>query len=180
MDILADPALVQKLSASGVVNHYAFKSEADFTLRVQRGLGGNFGGQIRWAEIHRTGNHKRILRELDAIDDTYLRDFARDHDLNSSQTSRLGVHSPAVMKRSVRRILARNASWEAELELDVNAARILHCTNGSRGNYKELQGLLIVDWDHWPLEIFAETNEIYQAVFAARPHSFDQPRFGLH
>jgi hypothetical protein len=73
--------------------------------------------------------------------------------------------------RSPLGVLARNASWQAELELDANAARILNCTNGSTGNYTELQGLLIVDWDHWPLEIFEETNDIYRAVFAARRSS---------
>ncbi len=158
-NIVADAELARKIAAVGAVNHYAFKSEADFALRTQRGLGGNFSGQIKWAELLRAGQHQQYLRELDTTEDTYLRDFAKNHDLRSALTAQ-----PAS-----RRIAARNTSWQAELELDARTGRILHTTNGSTGNYHERQGLLIVDWDHWPLEVFAEVDGIHQTVFAARP-----------
>jgi hypothetical protein len=163
MDIVADAALAGKIASVGAVNHYAFKSEADFALRTQRGLGGNFGGQIKWAELLRAGQHQQYLRELDTTEDTYLRDFANDHGLAPQQVS---------AQPSRRRILARNASWQAELELDAGSGRILHCSNGSTGNYHERQGLLIVDWDHWPLEVFTDVGGIHQTVFTARPSSF--------
>jgi hypothetical protein len=175
-DILDDPVLVQKITSTAVVNHYGLKSEADFTLRAQRGLEGNFGGQIKWAEIVRNGEHKRVLRELDATEDTYMRDFANDRDLTPSQRFDSGVRSPLAVQQPVRRVLARNASWQAELELDASTARVMHCTNGSTGNYKECQGLLVVEWDHWPLEIFSDVDGIHQSIFAAKP-SFNQPEF---
>jgi FkbM family methyltransferase len=155
--ILADADLTQQIIAVAAVNHYVFKSEADFTLRAQRGLAGQFAGQIKWAELHRTGEHTHILQGLNETEDTYLRNFA-------SQGRQATIQRP-----SVRRILARNTSWQSELELDDTAGRVVNRANGAGGTFKERQGLLVVEWDHWPLEVFVEINGVYQGVRNAVP-----------
>ena len=153
--ILADADLTQQLVAVAAVNHYVFKSEADFTLRAQRGLGGQFVGQIKWAELHRSGEHKVILQALNETEDTYLRDFANQGRMHSHAAIRHG---------SVRRIPARNTSWQSELELDDTAGRVTNRANGAGGTFKERQGLLVIEWDHWPLEVFVEINGVYQGI----------------
>jgi FkbM family methyltransferase len=162
--ILADADLTQKIIAVASINHYVFKSEADFTLRAQRGLGGQFVGQIKWAELHRSGEHKRILQELNETEDTYLRDFASQERTHPSAT---------VQCTSARRIRARNTSWQSELELDDTAGRVLNRANGAGGIFKERQGLLVVEWDHWPLEVFVEIDGVYQGVHYAVPPATD-------
>jgi FkbM family methyltransferase len=164
--ILSDPVLTRQIVAVAAVNHYVFKSEADFTLRAQRGLGGQFAGQIKWAELHRTGEHIHILQGLSETDDTYLRDFANQRRMHPSVPGQ---------RTSVRRILARNTSWQSELELDGTAGRVLNRANGAGGTFKERQGLLVVEWDHWPLEVFVEINGVYQGVRNAAPPAHAAP-----
>jgi hypothetical protein len=75
MTYLKSAEVQARIRNKAVVNHYAFKSARDLELRVQRGLGGDFGGQIKWKHLAQAGGAEAMLQELSATEDTYLADY---------------------------------------------------------------------------------------------------------
>ena len=75
---LADPARSADLISRAYVAHFAFKSADDFRLRIARGLGGNFGGQVKWQRALDAGKTAEILGAMNEVEDTYLRDRVAD------------------------------------------------------------------------------------------------------
>jgi hypothetical protein len=71
-----------------VINHYAFKSIADFERRFQRGLLGEFTGQAMWKRVHDDGTAKKFLESMNAVEDTYLADYWR-HFLRAGEAARI-------------------------------------------------------------------------------------------
>jgi hypothetical protein len=65
----------ERIRQIAFVNHYAFKSSRDFELRVDRGLLGDFHGQAGWKRLAESGGREAKLRELNAVEDTYLSDY---------------------------------------------------------------------------------------------------------
>ncbi|MCB8874321.1 glycosyltransferase family 2 protein [Acidisoma silvae] len=61
------------------IHHYSIKSEGDFRRRVERGLVGDYGGQVIWGAIERDGGAPGHLRRLNAVYDSSLRDFWLKH-----------------------------------------------------------------------------------------------------
>ena len=58
--------------ATGYVAHFALKSEDDFRLRIARGLGGNFGGQVKWERHLDNGEAPAILALMNDVQDESL------------------------------------------------------------------------------------------------------------
>ena len=56
----------------GYIAHFALKSEEDFLIRVARGTGGNFGGQIKWAAHWEAGEAPAILATMNEVYDNSL------------------------------------------------------------------------------------------------------------
>lgn len=164
--MLSESKLIDRLLSTATVNHYSFKSETDFLLRVQRGTAGQFGGQLQWAELYRQGVHKRFLLEQSQVRDLYLHNFAESYSLDFYQANEV-EGSPLPANTSKQRIMAESWLWKSELELDHGSGRILHCTHGSAGDFNLYHDGLIVKWDDWPTEVFWNFAGIYQMVFRA-------------
>ncbi len=61
---------------AGYIAHFALKSEDDFRIRVARGLGGNFGGQVKWQRHLESGELPAILETMNAEPDGLLSGWA--------------------------------------------------------------------------------------------------------
>jgi hypothetical protein len=161
-NVLADADVVTDIISVAVVNHYTFKSEKDFVLRAQRGLGGQFGGQVKWLELYRRGDHKKILADFNTTEDTYLRDFAQCHGIAAPPGRDRDEHSTTTHGK--RRVTAETAVWRSELELDSSSGRIRHCSHGTEGNYIEFRDFLLINWDKWSAELFKESSGTYKVI----------------
>lgn len=69
-----DPAHAQAILAGPCIFHYLLKSMADLKRRALRGIGGQFGDQDRWTQMHEDGTLAHILGQLDVVSDHRLRD----------------------------------------------------------------------------------------------------------
>ncbi len=76
----ADPGNQARLLDCGcLINHYAFKSRADYQRRVARGIGGDFDGQAIWGAVWRDGHVPGQQQKMNAVEDATLRDYWRAH-----------------------------------------------------------------------------------------------------
>ncbi len=75
-----------------VVHHYAFKSEADYLMRAERGSLGDFVDQARYRGVHEAGQATWNLRPLNAVRDTTLADYWREY-LRRAEATRV-IPSP--------------------------------------------------------------------------------------
>jgi hypothetical protein len=66
----------QAIIEAGYIAHFALKSEEDFRIRVARGLGGNFGGQVKWQRHLDNGESPAILDAMNQERDNVLFDWA--------------------------------------------------------------------------------------------------------
>jgi hypothetical protein len=89
----ADPAGAERVLAEAVIHHYAFRSEADFRRRVDRGVAGSFDGQSMWGELASRGETAGMLQLLDAEEDRTLADWWTAH--LRARTAPLGMYPPA-------------------------------------------------------------------------------------
>ena len=67
----------ERLLATAFIAHYNIKSDADFELRVERGLAGDYAAEAAWGrktEAERARHHERT----NAVEDTVLHDYWRD------------------------------------------------------------------------------------------------------
>jgi len=69
------PARREQIFGTAVIHHYAFRSEAAFITRAERGLGGNFYGQVMWREVAEGPNFAGYLNWYNAVEDTRLAGF---------------------------------------------------------------------------------------------------------
>ena len=149
---LADKRTNDAILACAVVNHYAFKSEGDFNFRVRRGLAGEFALQANWREICQNGQHLDILKPMNEVEDTFLRDF---------NVREMGpVEQPPATtdpKEPLRRVPVRHHLWRADLLLGSNG-RVRHADHGSLGSYVLKDGVLHVHWDTWPSDLFLQKD----------------------
>jgi capsular polysaccharide biosynthesis protein len=78
--IANDPVRRDAILDTAVLHHYAFRSEAAFTERVERGLiGRSFYNQTLWAEMAQSKNFSGFLNSLHQVEDTRLADFRQAH-----------------------------------------------------------------------------------------------------
>ena len=161
---LADLDDAARILSVGAVYHYAFKSEADFLRRLQRGTAGAFKGQVKWGELYRSGKYKGYLAQINEAEDTYLQKYAETVGLKSAPAGEPAAHAPEGRKHVPYRTKAETNLWKAELELTPDTGRLLHCSHGSQGNYKEIANCLLVEWDLWPAEIFAKCGDVYKLI----------------
>ena len=147
-----------------MVNHYAFKSEDDFLLRVQRGTEGQFSSQALWQQKYESGAHRKILDAMSEVEDAYLRDFSfRRFGDPRSLTPPRGVVPP------VETVRARHRHWQADLMLGANG-RVRHAQHGSLGAYRRDARELRVKWDKWPDEdVFVECDGVFSSAEALLP-----------
>jgi hypothetical protein len=78
----------ERIRGVGVINHYAFKSAADFERRNRRGVLGEFSGQVIWQRAHDDGSSTSYLASLNAVEDTYLADYWRRY-LRAAEAARI-------------------------------------------------------------------------------------------
>jgi hypothetical protein len=70
------PDTQARIRARALIHHYAFKSQRDFRLRIERGVMGDFDQQAIWA-AHAEDGGPEVLADLNQIEDTYLADYWR-------------------------------------------------------------------------------------------------------
>ncbi len=61
----------------GAVYHYAFRSEKDIARRLERGIAGDFHGQLAFKKVEDEGYLKAFLENFSQVEDVYLRDYWR-------------------------------------------------------------------------------------------------------
>lgn len=67
--------VADRLIRAPLVHHYAFKSREDFALRIARGTGGDFAGQLTWKSIYDAGGADAELARMNVVEDRSLADF---------------------------------------------------------------------------------------------------------
>jgi hypothetical protein len=60
---------------TALIHHHAFKSEEDFMIRYNRGIGGDLGGQAHWKRVYDSGESKPFLSFINSTEDLYLRTY---------------------------------------------------------------------------------------------------------
>jgi hypothetical protein len=85
---IADEETRQRIYDRAVVYHYAFKAEADYLMRAERGSLGEFIGQARYRGVHEAGQAAQNLRPLNMVRDTTLADYWRGY-LGRAQATRV-------------------------------------------------------------------------------------------
>jgi len=77
VSFLKSAEIQARIRKTGLVNHYAFKSARDFERRIERGILGDFRGQLGWKHVADAGRLDATLGALNAVEDTYLADYWR-------------------------------------------------------------------------------------------------------
>ena len=72
---LDEPGVYEAMIATGIVNHYAYKSRQDFLRRTARGTAGVFEDQAVYKELYESDRMDRVLARLNAVEDNVLRDL---------------------------------------------------------------------------------------------------------
>jgi len=67
-----------KIYENSIIHHYAFRSAKDFSIRIKRGILGDFGGQTIWRDLKEHGKAQEVLDRLNEVSDTYLANYWRD------------------------------------------------------------------------------------------------------
>ncbi len=70
-----EPARKQALLGSAIIHHYAFRSEAHFIQRFERGTQGSFHRQSMWKDIYESNGFTDFLMKVNAVQDTSLANF---------------------------------------------------------------------------------------------------------
>jgi hypothetical protein len=158
---VANASVRDAMLSKAIVNHYAFKSEADFLIRANRGSGGDFGAQARWRSAYESGNFRGILDGLNEVEDTYLSQFSASRFPGSAPATPVRVPIPPLKRISVLHRL-----WTSDLVLGFNG-RVRHVQHGSLGKYKMTDGVLQVKWDDWQSEdVFIERGDVFMSAEA--------------
>jgi Glycosyl transferase family 2 len=155
---LSNPAVSQAIFAKAIVNHYALKSEADFMLRVARGLGAQFYAQTIWQTAYENGSYRTILSEMSQIEDTYLHDFS--YRVFGDRLARPLRKDPAP---PIDTVTAENDWWIGNLQLGSNR-RLRHVTHGWLADYTLDGDILGVAWDEYPPEKFVRLHGLFRSV----------------
>lgn len=160
---LSNPNIKKCIEETAVINHYAFKSEEDFILREQRGIGGEFSGQITWKQQFDDGSFRQRLEQVNCAEETYL--------CNLSRANLPEIGNPVLLDEStgmaVRRLRVQHPLWTADLLLDGNG-RLQHATHGTTGNYQLTDDVLHAKWDTYPADIFIRKEKIFVHVGLVR------------
>jgi hypothetical protein len=77
-----------------LVCHYAFKSREDFAIRIARGVGGDFTGQLTWKSIEEHGGAEAELARMNEVEDRTLAVFWTDWLRRESEKHSLPPRSP--------------------------------------------------------------------------------------
>lgn len=94
-----EPARREKLLATAMLHHYAFRSEQAFAERVARGVKGDFQGQSMWQEIADGQEFQTFLATSNAVEDTSLAGFWAQL---RQRAATLGTDLPAVQEAPAR------------------------------------------------------------------------------
>lgn len=94
-----EPARREKLLATAMLHHYAFRSEQAFAARVARGVRGDFQGQTMWREIAEGPSFQTFLAKVNAVEDTSLAGFWADL---RQRAVTFGTGLPAVQEAPAR------------------------------------------------------------------------------
>ena len=65
----------QRILRTAAVYHFAFRSEQDIARRIERGVGGDFGGQLAFKKVLDQGDLKSFLDGFNQVEDTFLREY---------------------------------------------------------------------------------------------------------
>ncbi|OYV62493.1 MAG: hypothetical protein B7Z71_01005 [Acidocella sp. 21-58-7] len=70
-----EPARKQALFSTAIIHHYAFRSEAHFMQRYERGIEGSFRRQSMWKDVYEGDGFAAFLAKVNAVQDTSLANF---------------------------------------------------------------------------------------------------------
>lgn len=115
-----DPVRQSNILSTAVLHHYAFRTEAAFFERAQRGLGGAFSGQSMWADLANGPNFQEFLDGLNQVEDKSLTGFWTDllvRDYNQEKEAQLISRGKYVTQSST-------SQWSRHIvpELDARGA----------------------------------------------------------
>lgn len=154
-----DPVRKERLLATAMIHHYAFRSENAFLERAERGLGGNFHGQTTWREHAQGPNFERLLRMFNAIPDTRLARFWPDLLQAAWNTSTLAQAKALPLSRGKP---TRQSSSLNDPEFLARAANSQGATGGMRNGVRKFH----TDFEEnpwWQVDLggFATIREIH-------------------
>ena len=86
--------IYEKIIATAVINHYAFKSRKDFLLRTRRGVAGQFANQDQFEGHYHSGHVDDVMAVLNVVDDFVLRDFWAGVEVPKLETITGGSEAP--------------------------------------------------------------------------------------
>ncbi|MCB5943638.1 glycosyltransferase family 2 protein [Acidocella sp. KAb 2-4] len=69
------PERRERLLATAIMHHYAFRSERAYAERAARGLKGDFSGQDMWKRVAEGPDFAGLLAKMNAVEDTSLAGF---------------------------------------------------------------------------------------------------------
>ncbi|HQT47122.1 MAG TPA: glycosyltransferase family 2 protein [Acidocella sp.] len=153
------PVRKEHLLATAMIHHYAFRSENAFMERAERGLGGNFQGQITWRDHAQGPDFERLLRLFNAVTDTRLARFWPDLLQTAWNTSTLSQTKALPLSRGKS---TRQSSYLNDPEFPAHAADGQGATSGVRNGVRKFH----TDFEEnpwWQVDLggFATIREIH-------------------
>lgn len=136
-DFVNDPVRREKLLATAVVHHYAFRSEAAFSERVKRGLGGAFDGQTLWGELAASDRFDGFLAGLHEVEDRSLVDFWPEYLKIAQSTNVLDetVLAGMPLSRSKPATQSSISEWSVNLTPEADARGAVNGVINGQGKF---------------------------------------------
>ncbi|GLR68068.1 hypothetical protein GCM10010909_27490 [Acidocella aquatica] len=123
------PPRQERLFATAMIHHYAFRSEQAFAGRVARGLNGNFAGEKIWGELAaEPERYREFLASVNAVEDRRLAEF-QQNEAGKAQPANARPAPAAAMPPGLRLGIAITTFNRRELVVDL-AVKIRALTSG--------------------------------------------------
>jgi hypothetical protein len=108
--------------ATAVIHHYAFRSELAFLSRVDRGLQGSFGAQIKWKEVREGDWYEQYLANVNATSDATLENFWRDRAKAAWQLNILARQSGQLISKNKNATQSSISEWSRRPTIEEDAS----------------------------------------------------------
>ncbi len=146
----------EKLLATAMIHHYAFRSEQAFTDRVARGLKGNFGGEILWGNLAADNERLRgFINGVNAVEDNRLADFWRNI-LDEAEATNVLPDPRGQLLSSGKQVtqntaLEDNPWWQMDLGgfATIREIRIHNTTGETSQRFKDFSLGVSIDGTTW-------------------------------
>lgn len=136
-EFINQPERQQALLSTAIIHHYAFRSEAAFTERVRRGLGGAFGGQAAWGKLAEGDQFESFLASLHEVEDRSLTGFWSSYTKRALATNVFDAGLPGSLPLSRGKTATQSSVsvWSVAPTPESDAARALNGLIDGRGKF---------------------------------------------